>query len=213
MGEKPARNRVAPTGAIIASAGRGAWMGNRGRLHEGEGTRDIVREHESKTWITCSLSYKGDRQPQWKPRQYTQLYFLDEAVSFAAGHRPCAKCRRAAYNTYNEAWMRAAGVERPRAYDIDAQLHTERMPDAFGRRGRWPHEWRNLPDGVFVVTRYGPAVTRGTGLFVWDEATNTYGCRRPRPADGTAQVVTPPTNLAILRAGYRVQIGCPEDDQ
>jgi hypothetical protein len=86
----PARNRVSPRGDIIAVAGRGAWLGNRGRLHEGRGARDIVRNSRGKAWITCVLEFRGRHSEQWAPNHYTQLFFLDEAVAFAAGHRPCA---------------------------------------------------------------------------------------------------------------------------
>ena len=90
----PARNRVTPSGKIVSAAGRGAWMGNRGRLHRGH---EIVRNHQSKAWITCLLEFKGRHAPQWAPNHYTQLFFLDEALALAAGHRPCAECRRADY--------------------------------------------------------------------------------------------------------------------
>ncbi|BCY09478.1 hypothetical protein [Actinoplanes sp. L3-i22] len=205
MAQPPARNRVAPTGLIVASAGRGAWMGNRGRLHEGRGTRDVVRNHQVKAWITCALTYRDCRLPQWEPRHYTQLFFLDEAVALAAGHRPCARCRRGAYNAYRDAWALATGEQRPRAYQMDARLHAERI----GRGRRHPHPWRELPDGVFVDTGRGPAVLTGDHLTVWDEATNTYHQRLSRPPAGTAQVITPPSTVSVLTVGYPVQIGPP----
>lgn len=101
----PARNRVTPSGLIVASPGRGAWMGNRGRLHDGAGSREIVRNHQTTAWITCRLQYRGRRAAQWHPRHYTPLFFLDEAVALAAGHRPCALCRRADYRTFRDAWV------------------------------------------------------------------------------------------------------------
>ena len=113
MKSAPARNRVTPRGDIIAVAGRGAWMGNRGRLHEGSGTRGIVRNHQSKAWITCVLEFKGRQARQWAPNHYTQLFFLDEAVAFAAGHRPCAECRRGDYNAYRQKWQETHGGAMP----------------------------------------------------------------------------------------------------
>src|SRR4029077_6205913 len=100
----PARNRVSPLGEIIAVAGRGAWMGNRGCLHRGRGARDVGRNHQHKTWITCALSFRDRRVPQWEQNRYTPLFFLDEAVALAAGHRPYAECRRKAYNLYRTLW-------------------------------------------------------------------------------------------------------------
>ncbi len=197
---RPARNRVTPRGEIIAVAGRGSWMGNRGRLHEGRGARDIVRNHRTTTWITCMLEFKGRRAPQWAPNHYTQLFFLDEAVAFAAGHRPCAECRRGDYNAYRQAWSQTHGDTTTYAKDMDDQLHRERTDT--------PHllPWSALPDGVFVDTEDGPAVAVGDHLAVWDEWTYAYRRRLPRPAAGSASVLTPPSTVAVLRAGYPVQI-------
>lgn len=197
----PARNRVTPRGEIIAVPGRGAWMGNRGRLHEGRGTRDIVRNYQSKAWITCRLEFKGWRAAQWEPHHYTPLFFLDEAVAFAAGHRPCAECRRADYQAYRCAWARAYGGPLPYAKAMDAQLHRERI-----HRADQLLPWNSLPDGVFLDREDGPAVIVGDHLAVWDETDNAYHRHLPRPTTGRAAVLTPPSNVAVLQAGYPVQI-------
>jgi hypothetical protein len=195
----PARNRVSPRGDIIAVAGRGAWMGNRGRLHEGRGARDIVRNSRSKAWLTCVLEFRGRFSEQWLPNRYTQLFFLDEAVAFAAGHRPCAECRRADYNAYRQMWHQTHGGAMPYAKDMDNVLHRERASSH-----RSP--WNDLPDGVFVDTDDGQAVVLGDQLVVIDDNAYTYRHRLARPAQGTAMVLTPPSNVAILRAGYPVQV-------
>jgi hypothetical protein len=198
---RPAQNRVSPLGEIIAVSGRGAWTGNRGRLHEGRGTREVVRHHQHKTWITCVLSFRGRSVPQWEPNRYTPLFFLDEAVALAAGHRPCAECRHSTYITYRTLWAETRGGALTYAKDMDAQLHLERTGRA---RHRAP--WISLPDGVFVATDRGPAVVVGDHLAVWDQRDNSYRDTLSRPANGTAAVLTPPTTVAILRAGYLVQI-------
>jgi hypothetical protein len=198
---EPARNRVAPTGEIIAVAGRGAWMGNRGRLHEGRGTRDIVRDHQSKAWITCLLEFRGRHAPQWAPNHYTQLFLLDEAVAFAAGHRPCAECRRSDYNVYRRAWAEKQNGAMPYAKDMDNQLHRERTDAA-----QHLLPWTALPDGVFVGTDEGPAVVVGDHLAVWDDTAYGYQQRLPRPTEGSARVLTPASTVEVLRAGYPVQI-------
>lgn len=199
--QRPARNRVSPLGEIIAVPGRGAWMGNRGRLHEGRGSRDIVRNHQHKTWITCVLSFRGRRVAQWEPNRYTPLFFLDEAVALAAGHRPCAECRRTAYHTYRALWAETRSGASPYAKDMDAQLHRERTG-----RTEYCAAWDALPDGVFVATDSGPAVVVGDHLAVWDQHDNIYGDKLPRPKAGTATVLTPPSSVQILRAGYPVHI-------
>jgi hypothetical protein len=202
MTDGPARNRVSPLGEIIAAPGRGAWMGNRGRLHEGGGTREIVRNYQHKTWITCALSFRDRRVAQWEPNRYTPLFFLDEAVALAAGHRPCAECRRDAYNEYRMLWAEAQSGAMPYARDMDAQLHLERTGPA-GHRAAW----RTLPDGVFALTDRGPAVVVGDSLVVWNRRDYSYGNTLTRPGTGAATVITPPSNVAILRAGYPVQLG------
>jgi hypothetical protein len=197
----PARNRVSPLGEIIATPGRGAWMGNRGRLHQGLGTRDVVRHHQHKTWITCALSFRDRRVAQWAPNRYTPLFFLDEAVALAAGHRPCAECRHRAYTQYRTLWAEIHVGALPYAKDMDAQLHRERACAA-GHRAAWDR----LPDGVFVATDAGPAVVVGDRLAVWDRRDNVYRDTLPRLGAGTATMLTPPSTAGILRAGYPAQI-------
>ncbi|MEE6139274.1 hypothetical protein SKC41_23465 [Mycobacterium sp. 050128] len=196
----PARNRVSPLGEIIAAPGRGAWMGNRGRLHESRAGRDVVRNHQDTTWITCVLSFRGRRVAQWEPNRYTPLFFLDEAVALAAGHRPCGECRHRAYLAYRSLWIETHRGTTIYAKEMDAQLHRE-------RRGKAGHRanWTNLPDGVFVATDSGPAVVVGGHLAAWDRD-NAYRHKLLRPASGQATVLTPPSTVRILRAGYPVQI-------
>jgi hypothetical protein len=198
---RPARNRVTPRGDIIATPGRGAWMGNRGRLHEGGGARDIARNHRGKAWITCVLEFKGRRAPQWAPNHYTQLFFLDEAVAFAAGHRPCAECRRRDYNAYRNAWSETHSGTTIYASNIDNQLHRERIV-----RSEYLLPWNTLPDGVFVETAEGTAVVVGNHVALFDEKTYAYRRQLPRPTSGSAAVLTPPSTVAVLRAGYPLQV-------
>jgi hypothetical protein len=175
-------------------------MGNRGRLHHGRGGRDIVRTYQSKTWITCALSFKNRRLAQWEPNHYTLLFFLDEAVALAAGHRPCAECRRSAYNTYRALWAETHSGAVPYAKDMDMQLHRERTD-----RSEHQAPWNSLPDGAFVITDSGPAVVVGQHLAVWDSHDYTYRGKLARPT-GTATLLTKPSTVEILRAGYPVQI-------
>jgi hypothetical protein len=201
---RPARNRVSPLGEIIAVPGRGAWMGNRGRLHEGEGgraAREIVRNHQHKTWIICALSFRGRRVAQWEPNRYTPLFFLDEALALAAGHRPCAECRRGSYTEYRALWAETHSGAVPYAKDMDTQLHRERTGGTEHRAA-----WDSLPDGAFVATVSGPAVVVGDRLAVWDHHDNVYSHKLPCPKTGTATVLTPPSTVQILCAGYPVQI-------
>ncbi|QRP43423.1 hypothetical protein [Amycolatopsis sp. FDAARGOS 1241] len=199
MDSSPARNRVTPLGEIVAIPLRGAWTGNRGVLHSG---REIVRTHASDLWLTCRLEFRGRWREQWLPRRYTHLFFHDEAVSFAAGHRPCGECRRADYVRYRDTWARVLDVPPPSARAVNRQLHTERLA---GRRRRLhPMAWRDLPDGAFVLLDDVPAVVVDGELTEW--TTSGYGIHHRLPREGTAQVITPPSTLAVLRGGYAVQI-------
>jgi len=196
----PARNRVTPMGDVEAIPLRGAWTGNRGILHRGH---EIVRFHASDLWITCALAFRGRWQEQWQPHHFTWLYFHDEAVAFAAGHRPCAECRRASYNAYRAAWAEGLGADVPSATAINRQLHAERIMKGTHRRRLHPASWPDLPDGAFVLLD-APAVVVGSHLAEWTTA--GYRALHRRPRRGRANVITPPSTVAALSAGYPVQI-------
>jgi hypothetical protein len=202
-GRTPQRNRVTPMGDIEAIALRGAWTGNRGILHSG---RRIVRFHAGDLWITCALRFRGrHHEDQWRPGHYTFLYFHDEAVAFAAGHRPCAECRRSAYTAYRAAWAQGLGGPEPSARDMNRRLHAERIVPRTHRRRTHPMPWAALPDGTFVLLPGGAtAVVLGDRLTGWTH--EGYGTPGPRPRHGAAQVITPPSTVAVLRAGYPVQV-------
>ncbi|HET7305394.1 MAG TPA: hypothetical protein VFJ12_12695, partial [Segeticoccus sp.] len=197
----PQQNRVTPCGDIVATPLRGAWTGNRGILHEGD---RIVRFHASDLWITCALEFRGRWSEQWRPHHFTWLYFHDEAVSLAAGHRPCAECRRADYRAFRDAWADALAVAPPSARQLNQQLHGERIVRGTHTRRRHTLAWHDLPDGAFVRVLPGTAVVVDDHLSVWTPA--GYGDRLPRPRTGRAEVITPPSSVAALRAGYPVQV-------
>jgi hypothetical protein len=188
-------------GDIVAVDLRGAWTGNRGILHQGT---DVVRFHRGDLWIICALHYKGWRLPQWAPGHFTVLFFHDEAVALAAGHRPCALCRRDAYNAYREAWAAGGGTQVPSANDINRRLHGERIIRGTHRRRVHPMDWQAVPVGAFVVAAGRPALVLETVVVPWTVL--GYGTARPRPRGGPAGVITPPSTVAALRAGYRPQI-------
>jgi hypothetical protein len=197
----PARNRVTPHGEIEDFPLRGAFTGNRGILHRGT---SIVRFHAHDSWVTCALRFNDRWSEQWVPHHFTWLYFHDEAVSFAAGHRPCAECRHASYERYRAAWADAQGGAAPSARAINRQLHGERIVRGTHRRQLHALPWSQLPDGAFVELDRLPFLIRGDETIEWTRA--GYRARRARPARGTARVITPPSTLAALRSGYPVQI-------
>jgi hypothetical protein len=198
---EPACNRVTPFGDIEAFPLRGAFTGNRGILHSGQ---QIVRFHAHDSWLTCSTTFKDRWNEQWLPHRFTWLYFYDEAVALAAGHRPCAECRRPSYNQYRMAWAHAAGGEVPSAKEMDRQLHRERIVRGTHRRQLHQGVWRDLPEGTFVDLDGSPWLVLSAQLAEWSR--EGYQGRRPRPTTGLVTVITPPSSVAVLRAGYPVQI-------
>jgi hypothetical protein len=188
-------NRVTPFGDIVAIDQRGLFLGNRGSIHR---DRTIVRPWQVRRWITCVLRYKDWVAPQWQPGRWTALFFWDEAVALAAGHRPCALCRHADHVRWLDAWEAAFG-ERPRVDPIDRRLHAERVAG----RGKRTHRvsWTDLPDGAFAVVDDAAVLVSADRLVPWSAA--GYGEPLRRPTAGTATVLTPPATLGVLRHGYR----------
>lgn len=204
---QPAQNRVTPDGRIVASSIRGTWMGNRGRLHDGSGARVIRRRHRNKTWLICELEFKERRVSQWQPGRYTPLFFVDEASALAAGHRPCAECRRSSYNDFRTKWVWTHPGRAPYAAVIDAQLHAERLPNAEGQRVLIEVPWAFLPAGAFVMLGDDqPAVVLNGSMAPYDEQRGRYLPVVGRPTSGFARALTPPSTLAVLQRGYPVQV-------
>jgi len=197
----PLQNRVDPFGNIFRSPARGTFMGNRGgALHNDN--REIVRRFKSKRWITCVLEFRGRYRRVMSPRRYTELFFLDEAVAFAAGHRPCAECRRERFVAFKEAWQRANQREQnrpPSADEMDAELHRTRVDERRTKR-TYDAALGTLPDGCFVQIE-------GRAYLVWDDALllwtpEGYSTRIGKPKDLTATVLTPRPIVECFRAGY-----------
>ena len=194
----PLRNRVTPLGELVADPARGLVYGNRGCLHDAHGR--IRRAYNGRRWIACRLEFRGWlRRPLLQPGRFTELFFLDEATAFAAGHRPCALCRREDYNRFGALW-RDLHPGPGGADAIDAQLHVERV-EAGGTRRFHSAPFDGLPDGAFVLAAAKPALVLDGQLLVWHPA--GYLERTPRPARGDAVVITPPSLVAVLRTGWR----------
>jgi len=196
--DHPLRNRVSPLGELIATTHRGTMYGNRGVLHNDD--LALVRRYQVRRWLVCVLEFRGRRRPIMRPRRYTELFFLDEAVALAAGHRPCAECRHAAYQSFRMAWAQALALPaKPAADDIDRVLHWERRL-AGGARVTYPASLSELPDGVFIARDGESWLVHGDGLRRWTPAGYTDRVDR---LDGPAAVLTPRATVAAIRAGYR----------
>jgi hypothetical protein len=195
----PRQNRVTPFSELVSDPGRGLVYGNRGCLHDRAGR--IRRHHNGKRWIACRLRFRGwHREPLMQPGRFTELFFLDEATAFAAGHRPCALCRREDYNRLVAIW----GELHPGqigADAIDAQLHRERVASRTGAQLRRPGRLDDLPDGAFILSAGAAFLVLGDELLRWSAA--GYVDRRARVAGQQVLLITPPSLLAILRSDWR----------
>jgi hypothetical protein len=189
----PLRNRVTPLGELVADPARGLVYGNRGCLHDAAGR--IRRRYNGRRWIACRLRFRGwHRAPLLQPGRFTELFFLDEATAFAAGHRPCALCRREDYVRFGALFPGGpAGAD-----EIDARLQGERVADRVQRHHDAALD--SLPDGAFVLREGAPWLVRGDALRRWTPG--GYAERAARPAGARAVLITPPSLVAVLRAGW-----------
>jgi hypothetical protein len=189
----PRQNRCDPWGNIVAHPARGTLMGNRGCLHDDAG--QIVRTSARAAWITCVPTWPGIRRPLMAPGQYTELFFLDEAIALAAGHRPCGSCRPEALAAFKLAWATAYGLANlPRVAEIDGALrgsvrnHTGTVDD--------------LPDGAMIAADGEPLLRWQGRWLVW-----SFDGYRPAQAPSAAgAVLTPARVLDVLKAGYLPEV-------
>ncbi|UWQ22854.1 hypothetical protein [Jannaschia sp. W003] len=193
----PHPNRVHPDGRFRADPEPGTLMGNRGILLDDRGEA-LPKRWAHKAWVCCALEFGGRHRKLRQPGRYTELFFLDEAVALAAGHRPCGTCRRAAFARWRALWDEVHGVAAVPA--MDAVLHEARAEPGGRRmrRGR-TDDVGALPDGAFAVWDGAPHLVHGGALRRF--AAGGYGAPRPLP-HGPAEVLTPAPTLALLRAGY-----------
>lgn len=200
------RNRVDPWGDLHAVTERGIFTGNRGCLVDDAG--QLARHHRGDLWITCLPDYRDWRHPLDAPRTWTPLFFLDDAVALAAGHRPCGLCRRSAYQSYQAALTAALGISHSLgATEVNRRLARERL-----RRGRgleragdrilWSASIDDLPIGTVIVEKSSGGTRLVTAQHLL--AFSFGGWKDPmlRPAGVSVDVLTPPTSVAALRHGF-----------
>jgi len=198
----PLQNRVDPYGKLHAIAARGAWMGNRGILHDDE--KRIVAPWRLKRWITCALTFRGRKRQVFAPHRYSELFFLDEATSFAAGHRPCAECRRERYNEFRAAWFEAnpdQAADRTTGADhMDRVLHAQRAIRGGGKK-TWQALLADLPQGTFIERGGRAYLIRNGKLWPWTFA----GYEDPVPlsaAPAAVAVLTPQSVVRVFQSGF-----------
>ncbi len=200
----PLQNRVTPLNEIVSYPDHGLFMGNRGCLHDDN--RKIVRHKCSvKRWIICLTSFKDRKRRLMSPEQYTELFFLDEVTALAAGHRPCAECRRGDYRLFKEAWINGnpnSGLTDKSSIDnVDAQLHRERLT-ADGQQQTYRATLRELPSGTFFTIDecQGPLLRWKKSIFLWTQS--GYESVSAINNDSNVLVHTPQSTVNALLAGF-----------
>jgi hypothetical protein len=194
----PLQNRVTPFGDIVATPHRGLFTGNRGIIHD-PATKTLTRRWASKAWITCVCEFRGRRRRVMGGRSWTELFFLDEATAFAAGHRPCFYCRRDDALRFRAAWEAGDGVTGILAPEMDAVLHRERLSGGKKRLHELPVPIERLPDGA-MIARSGESYVIANGRMLrW----SFEGYHFSDVSAGAAMLLTPPSTLRAFSAGYR----------
>ena len=196
----PLQNRVMPLGDIVAVPQRGTFTGNRGIIHDPATRTLLKRRWTTKAWIVCVCEFRGRRRNVMATRSWTELFFLDEATAFAAGHRPCFYCRRDDANAFRAAWQSGNGRGSLRASAIDVVLHRERLDGRAKRLHPLPMSLNALPDGAMVEAGGESYLIAGARPLLW-----TFdGYRAASLALADARLITPPSTVRALQAGYRI---------
>jgi hypothetical protein len=196
----PLQNRVTPSGDIVSTPQRGLFTGNRGIIHDPATKTLLNRRWSSKAWIICVCEFRGRRRDVMGTRSWTELFFLDEATALAAGHRPCFYCRRADANAFRAAWERGNGTRSARAPEIDTVLHRERLDGRDKRLHALRMPLEKLPDGAMVqAAGESYLIVRGQPRQ-W----SFEGYRKVGVMLEAAKLITPPSTIGALRAGYGV---------
>ncbi|WP_025037191.1 hypothetical protein [Bradyrhizobium sp. DOA9] len=195
----PLQNRVTPTGDIIATPHRGLFTGNRGIIHDPATKTLLKKRWSTPAWITCLCEFRGWRRPVMARRSWTELFFLDEATAFAAGHRPCFFCRRDDAKRFRAAWEKGNGASGISAKAMDAILHRERLDRGRKRLHELPMPLAQLPDGAMVQRGEDSFLAMQGQTLLWSPAGYTSHAR----VVDRAMLLTPPSTLRAIMAGYR----------
>lgn len=202
------QNRVDPYGNLIRTAARGAWTGTRGLIHNDQ--QEIIRAFKLKAWITCKLEFKGRKRKMMSPNRYTELFFLDEATAFAAGHRPCCECRREDFNRFKSYWLTGNpeydfNLKTSIKY-IDEVIHAERI-NKQQSAVTFKENGHDIPNGTFISFNNEPYVLFNNRIFLWSPFGYGEGVSLPNP--DKLIVLTPTSIVNTFRAGYTAQIIFP----
>jgi hypothetical protein len=158
----------------------------------------LKKRWSNPAWLICVCEFRGRRRKVMGGRSWTELFFLDEATALAAGHRPCFYCRRDDANRFRSCWERGNGAARILAPAIDTVLHRERF--ASGKQLHpLPMRLERLPDGAMVQAGAESFLIASGKPLRWSFA----GYRRAEAPIGEAMLITPPSTVRAIAAGFR----------
>jgi len=199
------QNRVNPAGELIKTKARGAWLGNRGVIHNEQ--KEIIRPYKIKAWITCVLQFRGRHREIMQPNRWTELFFLDEATAFSAGHRPCFQCRYKDHMRFKEYWLRGNPQYRfdmkTPVTKIDDVIHAERITRNKSKV-TYNANMQSLPNGTFILYDDKPYLIHDKQLYEWRPG----GYAKPiaLPVTTEVTVLTPRCFVNMFSAGYVPQM-------
>lgn len=199
----PLQNRVDPFGVIHPAPERGRFMGNRGIIHDGATKTLLRRRWTTKAWLICLTEFGGRRREVMSRSSYTELFFLDEATAFAAGHRPCFECRRQRALEFASAFATAMGRPAVSAPEMDAMLHGERLAAGHAERPLDPDTLAGLPDGAMIAADGTPHLLSGGKALPWSFAGYGEPLGIAALEGRRLTLITPPSTVAAFRAGFR----------
>lgn len=199
------QNRIDPFGQLIETSARGAWLGNRGVIHNE--LQQIVRPFKIKAWITCALEFRGRHREIMQPNRWTELFFLDEATAFSAGHRPCFQCRYEAHQKFKEFWIKGnpeyGFTMKTPVSQIDAIIHAQRIANDKSKI-IYEQVIENLPNGTFISILKQPYLVNDEQLFLWRPEGYEKGINLS--AIEKVRVLTPLSIVNMFSAGYLAQV-------
>lgn len=196
----PLQNRLKPNGEIVKTSERGTLMGNRGIIHNEN--KELISVSKIKGWVTCRLEFKGRKRELMAKGRYTELFFLDEATAFAAGHRPCAECRRERYNEFKNKWLEANEKlllgEKDSVGNIDKIIHKERINKK--EKVTFLANLNTLPIGTVIEIDNEILLIWKDALYIWDF--QGYQLSKKKISNIDVKVLTPKSYVNMFKKGF-----------
>lgn len=202
------QNRVTPFGEIVENPARGLLMGNRGgRIHDADTKTLTKRRWASKRWIICVTQFRGRHRQIMAPNSYTELFFLDEVTALAAGHRPCFECQREKAKALAAAYTAAHDHAPMDADAMDICLHGERLACSTQSSTLIHEQMKALPIGAMFAQGKRCFCVAPDGNRQWHiegyGQTGASSALQYSANNNTYRLLTPPSVITALRAGYQ----------